>query len=125
MEKQIGRLNARIPLEELTALRTWCAAHDKTVSRVLTGMIHTFNVRQRKLDEQETEKLCRSIEKASHLKARAFKEQGRQMLRDSEPSLSDGLPLPDLDDERSRDGSMAGGLRRVGSPARFAGGDDE
>lgn len=100
MEKQIGRLNARIPLEELTALRTWCAAHDKTVSRVLTGMIHTFNVRQRKLDEQETEKLCRSIEKASHLKARAFKEQGRQMLRDSGPSLSDGLPLPDLDDER-------------------------
>lgn len=68
--------------------------------RVLTGMIHTFNVRQRKLDEQETEKLCRSIEKASHLKARAFKEQGRQMLRDSGPSLSDGLPLPDLDDER-------------------------
>ena len=76
MEKQIGRLNARVTLEELTALRTWCAAHDKT------------------------EKLCRSIEKASHLKAQAFKEQGRQMLRDSEPSLSDGLPLPDLDDER-------------------------
>lgn len=99
MEKQIGRLNARIPLEELTALRTWCAAHDKTVSRVLTGMIHTFNVRQRKLDEQETEKLCRSIEKASHLKAQAFKEQGRR-IRDSGPSLSNGLPLPDLDDER-------------------------
>lgn len=100
MEKQIGRLNARIPLEELTALRTWCAAHDKTVSRVLTGMIHTFNVRQRKLDEQETEKLCRSIEKASHLKAQSFKEQGRQMVEASGPNLSDGLPLPDLDDER-------------------------
>ena len=100
MEKKIGRLNERNTREELTALRTWCVAHDKTVSRVLTGMIHTFNVRQRKLDEQETEKLCRSIEKASHLKAQAFKEQGRQMLRDSDPSLSNGLPLPDFNDER-------------------------
>lgn len=98
MDKQIGRLNARIPLEELTAFRTWCAAHDMTVSRVLTGLIHTFNVRQRKLDEAETEKLRQNIEKAAHLKAEAFKEQGCQ--RDSASSLSGGLPMPVLDDER-------------------------
>lgn len=99
MDKQIGRLNARIPLEELTAFRTWCAAHDMTMSRVLTGLIHTFNVRQRKMDEAETEKLRQNIEKAAHLKAEAFKEQGRQMVRDFEPSLSAGLPMPALDDE--------------------------
>jgi len=100
MDRQIGRLNARIPLEELTAFRTWCAAHDMTVSRVLTGLIHTFNVRQRKMDEAETEKLRQNIEKAAHLKAEAFKEQGCQMVRDSASSLSGGLPMPVLDDER-------------------------
>ena len=100
MEKQIGRLNARIPREELTALRTWGAAHDKTVSRVLTGLIHAFNVTQRKADAAETARICKNLEKAAHLKVQAYKEQGRQMLRDSGPSLSDGLPLPDLDDER-------------------------
>lgn len=100
MDKKIGRLNARIPQDELTALRAWCAAHDKTISRVLTGLIHTFNVRQRKLDEQETEKLCRSIEAAAHLKNQAFKEQGREMVRAaSEPSLSEELPRPDFVDE--------------------------
>ena len=86
-----GRLNARIPREELTALRTWCAAHDKTMSRVLTGLIHTFNARHQKMDEAETEKLCRSIEQAVHLKAQVFKEQGRQMVEASEPSLRDVL----------------------------------
>ena len=98
--QEIGRLNARIPLEELTALRTWCAAHDMTLSRTLTGLIHTFNARQRKLDEVQTEKLRQNIEKAAHLKAEAFKEQGRQMVRDSASSLSGGLPMPVLDDER-------------------------
>lgn len=100
MDKQIGRLNARIPLEELTAFRTWCAAHDMTVSRVLTGLIHTFNARQRKLAEAETEKLRQNIEQAAHLKAEAFKEQGRQMVRDSAPNSNGGLPMPVLDDER-------------------------
>ena len=94
MEKKIGRLNARIPREELTALRTWCAAHDKTISRVLTGLIHTFNVTQRKADAAETARICKNLEKAAHLKVQAYKEQGRQMLRDSEPSLSDGVSRP-------------------------------
>lgn len=100
MEKKIGRLNARIPQEELTAFRAWCAAHDKTISRVLTGLIHTFNVAQKKADAAETEKLCRGIEKAAHLKAQAFKEQGREMVRAaSEPSLSEELPRPVFGDE--------------------------
>ena len=108
MEKQIGRLNARIPQEELTALRTWCAAHNITISRVLTGLIHTFNSRQRKLDEAETEQLRRGIEQAAHLKAQAFKEQGQRLVQEASepslstvgPSLSEGLPSPDLDDEQ-------------------------
>ena len=52
------------------------------------------------MDEAETEKLRQNIEKAAHLKAEAFKEQGCQMVRDSASSLSGGLPLPVLDDER-------------------------
>lgn len=100
MDKNIGRLNARIPQDELTAFRAWCAAHDKTISRVLTGLIHAFNARQAKMDEAETEKLCRSIEAAAHLKAQSFKEQGREMVRAaSEPSLSEELPRPDFVDE--------------------------
>lgn len=63
-------------------------------------LIHTFNVTQRKADAAETARICKNLEKAAHLKVQAYKEQGRQMLRDSEPSLSDGLPLPDLNDER-------------------------
>lgn len=100
MERRIGRLNCRIPQEELTAFRTWCASHDMTLSRALTGLLHTFNVEQRKASEAETEKLRRGIEKAAHLKAQEFKEQGRQMVREaSGPSLSEGLPSPVLDDE--------------------------
>ena len=99
--QQIGRLNARIPLEELNALRTWCAAHNMTVSRVLTGLIHTFNVQQQKASEAESEQLRRGIEKAAHLKAQAFKEQGQRLVQEaSEPSLSGGLPRPVLGDER-------------------------
>ncbi|GDY88907.1 hypothetical protein MCC01971_05250 [Bifidobacteriaceae bacterium MCC01971] len=86
-------MNARIPQEELTAFRTWCAAHDMTLSQVLTGLIHTFNARQQKMDEAETEKLCRSLEQAAHVKAQALKEQGRRMVEASEPSLSDVLPM--------------------------------
>ena len=82
-----------IPQEELTAFRTWCAAHDMTLSQVLTWLIHTFNARQQKMDEAETEKLCRSLEQAAHVKAQAFKEQGRRMVEASEPSLSDVLPM--------------------------------
>lgn len=101
MEQRIGRLNARIPSEELTAFRTWCAAHDMTMSRVLTGLIHAFNARQQKMGEAETEQLRQSIEASAHLKAQAFKEQGRQLVREaSEPSSSGALPMPVLDDDQ-------------------------
>lgn len=106
--QEIGRLNARIPQEELTAFRMWCAAHNMTVSRALTGLIHTFNARQQKASEAETEQLRQNIEKAAHLKAAAFKAQGQRLvqeasepsLSDAGPSLSDGLPMPVLSDER-------------------------
>ena len=99
--ERIGRLNARIPQEELTAFRTYCAAHDMTMSRVLTGLLHTFNVRQAKAGAKETEQLRQNIERAAHLKAQAFKEQGQQMVREaSEPSSIDVLPMPVLDDEQ-------------------------
>lgn len=99
--ERIGRLNARVPQEELTAFRTWCAAHDMTMSRVLTGLIHTFNARQQKMGEAETEQLRQSIETAAHLKAQEFKEQGQRLVQEaSGPSLSDVLPMPVLGDER-------------------------
>lgn len=105
--QEIGRLNARIPQEELTAFRTWCVAHDMTISRTLTGLIHTFNARQQKASEAETEQLRRGIEQAAHLKVQAFKEQGQRLvqeasepsLSDAGPSLSEGLPMPVLSDD--------------------------
>lgn len=95
MQKKISRLNARIPSEELTAFRTWCASHEMTMSRVLTGLIHTFNVRQQKMDEAETEKLRAKIEANAHEAAQAFKQQGQQLLREA-AGQSEALPMPDM-----------------------------
>lgn len=87
---EVGRLNARIPSEELNAFRVWCASHEMTMSRVLTGLIHTFNVRQQKMDEKETERLRQRVEAQAHEAVQAYKKQAEQMVAEA----AHELPLP-------------------------------
>ena len=90
MQKKISRLNARIPSEELNAFRVWCASHEMTMSRVLTGLIHTFNARQQKMDEAETERLRQRVEAQAHEAVQAYKKQAEQMVAEAAREL----PLP-------------------------------
>ena len=90
MQKKISRLNARIPSEELNAFRVWCASHEMTMSRVLTGLIHTFNVRSGRASEQETERLRQRVEAQAHEAVQAYKKQAEQMVAEA----AHELPLP-------------------------------
>ncbi len=94
MLMEIGRLNARIPSEELKAFRVWCVAHEMTMSRVLTGLIHQFNARQRKLDEQATEKLRRGIEANAHAAVQQWHATANALKKQAAAELP--LPIPEL-----------------------------
>lgn len=87
---EVSRLHCRIPKPELDAFRSYCVAHELTMSRCLTGMLHTFNARQARMSEGETEVLRQNIEKQAHLSAQAFKAQGEQMVAEA----AHELPLP-------------------------------
>lgn len=87
----IARLNARIPETELNAFRSWCVEHDLTMSRALTGLLHTFNVRQAKATDFEVEATRQRIETAAHAKAQQFKEQGNALRKQAAPLNVDFL----------------------------------
>lgn len=73
MRKELARLNARIPQEEYDAFKSWCADHDMTMARALTGLIHNFNVRQSKADEQSVERLRNRLEQQAHSAVLGYK----------------------------------------------------
>lgn len=85
-----GRLHASIPKAELDAFRSYCAEHELTMSRCLTGLIHTFNVRTRRASEQETERLRQRVEAQAHEAVQAYKTQAEQMVAEA----AHELPLP-------------------------------
>lgn len=87
---ETARLHCRIPKPELDAFRSYCMAHELTMSRCLTGLLHTFNARQAKMSEDETEVLRQNIEKQAHLSAQAYKAQGERMVA----RAGRELPLP-------------------------------
>lgn len=88
---EVSRLHCRVPKPELEAFRSYCVAHELTMSRCLTGLLHTFNVRQAKMSERETDILRQKIEQQAHLSAQAYKAQGEKMVAEA----SQNLPLPD------------------------------
>ena len=85
-----GRLHCRIPRPELDAFRAYCDEHDITMSRCLTGLLHTFNVRVRRSSEQETERLRQRVEAQAHEAVQAYKRQAEQMVAEAAREL----PLP-------------------------------
>lgn len=89
-----SRLHASIPKPELDAFRVYCAEHELTMSRCLTGLIHTFNARQAKMSEDETEVLRQKIEQQAHLSAQAYKAQGEKMVAEAAHELP--LPMPEV-----------------------------
>lgn len=91
---EVSRLHCRIPKPELDAFRSYCMAHELTMSRCLTGLLHTFNTRQAKMNEQETEQLRQKIEQQAHLSAQAFKAQGEKMVAEAAHDLI--LPMPEV-----------------------------
>lgn len=91
MKMEVGRLNARIPSEELRAFRLWCVAHDKSMSRVLTGLIHAFLVRHQKMDDADTEKLVSRIEVNAHEAVQQWHATANALKK----RAATELPLPD------------------------------
>lgn len=91
---ETARLHCRIPKPELDAFRSYCMAHELTMSRCLTGLLHTFNARQAKMSEDETEVLRQNIEKQAHLSAQAYKAQGERMVARAGRELP--LPMPEV-----------------------------
>lgn len=91
---ETSRLHCRVPKPELDAFRSYCMAHELTMSRCLTGLLHTFNTRQAKMSEQETEQLRQKIEQQAHLSAQAFKAQGKKMVAEAGRELP--LPMPEV-----------------------------
>lgn len=87
---EVSRLHCRIPKPELEAFRSYCVAHELTMSRCLTGLLHTFNARQAKMSEQETEQLRQQLEKQAHEAVQAYKKQAEQMVAEA----AHELPLP-------------------------------
>lgn len=85
-----GRLHASIPKPELDAFRAFCVEHELTMSRALTGLIHTFNVRARRASEQETERLRQRVEARAHEAVQTYKRQAEQMVAEA----ANELPLP-------------------------------
>lgn len=85
-----SRLHVSIPKPELDALRVYCAEHELTMSRCLTGLLHTFNVRSRRASEQETERLRQRVEAQAHEAVQAYKKQAEQMVAEA----AHELPLP-------------------------------
>lgn len=91
---EVSRLHCRIPKPELEAFRSYCTAHELTMSRCLTGLLHTFNTRQAKMNEDETERLRQKIEQQAHLSAQAYKAQGEKMVARAGHELP--LPMPEV-----------------------------
>ena len=91
---EVSRLHCRIPKPELDAFRVYCAEHELTMSRCLTGLLHTFNARQAKMSEDETEVLRQKIEQQAHLSAQAYKAQGEKMVARAGHELP--LPMPEV-----------------------------
>lgn len=85
-----GRLHASIPKPELDAFRAFCVEHEITMSRCLTGLIHTFNVRARRASERETELLRQRVEARAHEAVQTYKRQAEQMVAEAGREL----PLP-------------------------------
>lgn len=78
-----GRLNVYVPEPELEAFRAWCKERGMSQSRALTGLIHTFNARQQKLNAKELDRFTANLEKASHVKFEAEREKARRMVAEA------------------------------------------
>lgn len=91
---EIGRLSARIPNEELRAFRLWCVAHDRSMSRVITGLIHAFLVSHQKMDSADTETLMRAIEANAHEAVQQWHAEANALKKRAATELP--LPSPEL-----------------------------
>ena len=87
---EAGRLHCRITEPELAAFRAYCNEHEITMSRCLTGLLHTFNVRVRRASERETERLRQRVEAQAHEAVQDYKRQAEQMVAEA----AHELPLP-------------------------------
>lgn len=75
------RLNVHIPSAELAAFRAWCSEHDKTLSAVVTGLIHVFNVRQQKNEIRSVEETAARVEANAHEKNQEFHRQANSLKK--------------------------------------------
>lgn len=78
-----GRLNVYVPAPELEAFRKYCEERKLSQSRAITGLLHTFNARQRKLNAKELDRFTENLEKASHVKYEAEREKARRMVAEA------------------------------------------
>ena len=89
------RLHARVPHEELAALRSWCSAHDKTLSSVVTGLIHRFNVKQQKHELADVDAPVDRVLTAAHEKVEDFHRQANSLKKQARGEAVPGVDFLD------------------------------
>lgn len=85
-----GRLNVYVPEPELEAFRKFCKNRGMSQSRVITGLLHTFNARQQKMEAKELDRFTTNLEKASHVRYEAEKEKARRMVAEAGAPIENG-----------------------------------
>lgn len=75
-----GRLNIYVPEPELEAFRKFCKNRGMSQSRVITGLLHTFNAKQQRMEAKELDRFTANLDRVSHVRYEAEKEKGRAMV---------------------------------------------
>lgn len=85
-----GRLNVYVPEPELEAFRKFCKNRGMSQSRVITGLLHTFNAQQQRKSAKELDRFTSNLEKVSHVKYEAEKEKARRMVAEAGAPIGNG-----------------------------------
>ena len=85
-----GRLNVYVPEPELEAFRKFCKNRGMSQSRVITGLLHTFNAQQQRNSSKELDRFTSNLEKASHVRYEAEKEKARRMVAEAGAPIGNG-----------------------------------
>lgn len=78
-----GRLNVYVPQPELEAFRKFCEERKLSQSRVITGLLHTFNARRAKMEAKELDRFAKNLEAASHLRFEQERAKARTMVTEA------------------------------------------
>lgn len=89
------RLNVHVPTAEAAAFRAWCNDHDKTMSAVVTGLIHRFLVSQQKNEIRSVEETAAKIEANAHEKNQEFRRQANSLKKQARGEAVPGADFLD------------------------------